>query len=184
MTPARPVSNIRWWSLVTVASFAIALGITGYNDLRDEADDAARDRDALAAQVTRMGGTPVAGEPGKDGEQGPQGVPGRDGEDGSDGEDGTPGHQGSPGPSGSPGTDGTRGPAGAPGAKGDAGEPGAQGPVGPSGPAGPTGPAGEKGEKGDAGEPGDNVTCPEGSHPEEVAIVPYSGTYIVCKKDE
>lgn len=173
-----PISAARWWALVTLTALALALGISGYLDLRGEAHAAARDRDRLATQVRQLGGTPVAGEPGKDGAKG------MDGKDGTDGLDGSAGTPGSPGPTGPPGQAGVRGVAGTDGSKGVPGDPGpsgAPGPVGPSGPAGPTGPVGEKGDKGDTGEA---VMCAQGYHPVDVIIVPHPGTYQVCKKDD
>jgi hypothetical protein len=179
--------NARWWSLVVAGSVAVAGGLAGFDRAYERMDQAERDRDALAAQVVRLGGTPVAGEPGRDGERGPQGEPGRDGKDGVDGRDGTDGQDGTPGVDGTPGPSGSVGPSGAPGARGGAGpkgETGDAGPPGPVGPEGPQGPPGERGEKGDTGEPGQNVMCAEGSEPTEVIIAPYPGTYIVCRKSE
>lgn len=133
-------------------------------------------RDALATQVQRLGGTPVAGPPGSRGAQGesvrgPKGQPGEPGDRGASGEPGTPGSSGSPGPpgpsgsagrdgepgspgpSGEPGTDGAPGADGAAGADGADGEAGPSGPQGDPGPAGPQGPQGERGEQGPAGPP-------------------------------
>lgn len=134
------------------------------HDLRT-ANDA---RDALATQVERLGGTPIAGPPGSRGEpgesvRGPKGDPGEPGAPGASGEPGAPGPPGSPGPSGSageggvpgsPGPSGEPGSDGAPGADGADGEPGPAGPQGepgPAGPAGPSGPAGDRGEQGPVG---------------------------------
>lgn len=136
------------------------------NDLRT-ANEA---RDALATQVERLGGTPIAGPPGSRGEpgesmRGPKGDPGQPGDPGASGEPGSPGPSGSPGspgPSGSAGEDGTPGSPGpsgepgsdgAPGADGADGEPGPPGPQGEPGPTGPPGERGERGEQGAAGPP-------------------------------
>lgn len=173
MRPDR-FAGLKWWSLVTVVAAAIAGGITVAGDFRDELARAEADRDALATQVKRMGGTPVAGTPGKDGATGPAGQPGADGRDGRDGETGEPGADGKPGPSGSPGPVGPAGSKGDDGAKGDTGEPG---------PTGPQGPQGEKGDKGDSGEPGESVMCPIGYEPKETTFPPLEGTYVICWKE-
>lgn len=180
----RPVSNARWWTLTILVAVAIALGIVSYTDLRDDNRAKTGQVNALADQVRRLGGTPVAGEPGKDG------ATGRDGRDGTEGADGDDGEPGSPGPTGSPGVAGTRGavgPTGAAGNKGEAGSvgtPGSPGPTGPAGPSGPAGAQGPAGEKGDTGEPGESVMCPAGYTPTEIVIVPHPGTYTVCKRDD
>jgi hypothetical protein len=132
------------------------------NDLRT----ANHARDALATQVERLGGTPIAGPPGSRGEPGasvtgPPGPPGEPGEPGPSGAPGPSGSPGKPGRDGDNGGDGTSatgtpgepGPAGSPGANGEAGPPGPAGPQGEAGPAGPPGPQGERGEQGPAGPP-------------------------------
>lgn len=174
------MAAVRWWLLTVAVAVVIALGISYVQRFGDALDQARTDRDALRAQVVRMGGTPVAGPSGKDGAAGPVGAAGRDG---TDGKDGQPGVQGSPGPTGSPGSDGVAGAPGRTGSQGPAGDTGDAGPVGPSGPAGPSGPVGPQGEKGDTGEPGTSVMCGQGYHPEEIIIVPYKGTWQVCRKD-
>lgn len=172
------MAAVRWWLLVAAVAVVVALGISYVQRFGGELDRAKADRDALRTQVLQMGGTPVAGEPGKDGAIGPSGPAGRDGRDGTDGTPGAPGASGAPGAAGSQGLPGSDG---SPGAKGAAGD---VGPQGSPGPTGPVGPAGERGEKGDTGEPGESVMCPVGYHPEEIIIVPYTGTWSVCRKDE
>ncbi|GAA0637157.1 hypothetical protein GCM10009535_11830 [Streptomyces thermocarboxydovorans] len=147
-------------ALVIGGAFAwIVLSVQG---LTHELHTANQARDALAAQVQRLGESPVAGPPGSRGEpgqsvRGPKGDPGDPGEPGDSGEPGSPGPSGSPGQPGQAGEDGEPGqpgPPGAPGsdgepgANGEAGEPGPQGPQGDPGPAGPQGPAGERGPAG------------------------------------
>lgn len=172
---------VRYWTVLALVSVAVAWSLVYAKGIKDgrEADRATIR--ALTDQVRELGGTPVAGPSGKDGAAGPTGAAGRDGRDGQDGEDGTPGTPGSPGPSGAPGAPGAPG---SPGEAGVDGSPGPVGPTGPAGPSGPQGPRGERGEKGDTGEPGTDVTCAEGYHPEDIVIVPYQGTYQVCRKDE
>lgn len=170
----------RFWLALVVVSVAVAYAVVLGQRALHQLAEARADRDALRAQVVRMGGTPVAGEPGRDGATGPSGRDGKDGSDGSDGESGAPG---TPGPSGSPGTPGAVGATGPAGRTGAPGPSGPVGPVGPSGAPGATGPQGSKGDKGDTGEPGESVTCAEGYHPEDIVITPYVGTYQVCKKD-
>jgi hypothetical protein len=153
-------------------------------------------RDALANQVQRLGGTPVAGPPGSRGEPGASvtGPPGRQGEPG---EPGQPGPSGAPGSSGSPGkpgrdgddgSDGTSatgapgepgepGPAGSPGANGEAGPAGPAGPQGEAGPAGPPGPPGPQGEPGERGEQG-----PAGPAPSSWTFT-YRGATYTCTPD-
>lgn len=179
MTPER-MAAVRWWLLTAAVAVVIALGISYVQRFGDALDQARADRDALRAQVVRMGGTPVAGPSGRDGAAGPVGAAGRDG---IDGEDGSPGPTGSPGRTGAVGSPGTAGVPGSPGAPGLAGADGSPGAPGPTGPPGAQGPAGERGEKGDTGEPGEAVMCAEGYHPEEIVIVPYTGTWQVCRKD-
>lgn len=98
----------------------------------------------LAAQVRRMGGTPVVSPPGP---AGIPGAPGQSGAPGAAGGTGRPGVSGSPGPvgaSGAPGSAGTPGKDGTTGPKGDTGPPGPQGDPGPTGPPGPACPTGYK----------------------------------------
>lgn len=136
-------------------------------------------RDALARQVERLGGKPIAGPPGS------RGTPGRSvqGPRGAQGEKGTPG---SPGPSGSPGKAGTdgangtngvgkAGPSGAAGTPGGQGEQGAQGEPGPAGPQGEPGPAGADGTDGRDGQ-----TCPDGY---SLQTPPADPDALVCRRD-
>jgi hypothetical protein len=113
-------------------------------------------RDALARQVERLGGKPVAGPPGSRGTPG-QSVTGPRGPAGLSGVDGVPGPSGSPGKTGAAGRDGVDGAAGvgSPGPSGVAGQPG---PPGEPGPAGPQGPAGADGKDGANG----TAPCPDG----------------------
>lgn len=123
-------------------------------------------RDALARQVERLGGTPVAGPPGSRGEPGKSGMRGTRGPEGEKGEPGSPGPSGSPGKDGKSGDDGSRGepgPSGSPGAPGEQGTQGEQGVPGPAGPKGDPGPAGADGKDGADGMDGrDGQTCPDG----------------------
>lgn len=129
-------------------------------------------RDALAQQVERLGGKPVAGPPGSRGQpgasvvgpRGPQGEPGPTGSVGPTGPAGRAGPSGSPGADGEAGADGVGavGPSGAPGADGQS-VVGPAGPKGDTGPAGPAGPAGAPGKDGAPGRDGaDGQTCPAG----------------------
>lgn len=90
---------------------------------------------ALAAQVRRLGGTPVVTPPAA----GSPGIPGATGPPGPAGPTGRPG-AGTPGPTGPTGGQGPAGPAG-------------QSVTGPPGPAGPAGPAGKDGKDGADGSP-------------------------------
>lgn len=154
-------------------------------------------RDALATQVERLGGTPIAGPPGSRGEpgesvRGPKGDPGEPGDPGVSGEPGSPGPSGSPGRSGppgpsgsagedgapgSPGASGAPGSDGAPGADGADGEPGPPGPPGDPGSPGEPGPAGPQGPQGERGEPG-----PAGSPPSSWTFE-YRGATYECTPD-
>jgi hypothetical protein len=144
-------------------------------------------RDALATQVERLGGTPVAGPPGSRGEPGASvtGPPGPQGEPGPSGAPGPSGSPGKPGRDGDDGADGTsatgapgeQGPAGSPGANGEAGPPGPTGPQGEAGPAGPPGPAGPQGERGEQGPAG-----PAGPAPSSWTFE-YRGATYTCTPD-
>ncbi|MFJ4974221.1 collagen-like protein [Streptomyces coeruleorubidus] len=147
-------------------------------------------RDALANQVQRLGGTPVAGPPGSRGEPGASvtGPPGQQGEPGQPGPSGAPGPSGSPGKpgrdgddgsdgasaTGAPGEPGEPGPTGSPGANGEAGPAGPAGPQGEAGPAGPPGPQGEPGERGEQG--------PAGPAPSSWTFT-YQGATYTCTPD-
>ncbi|MBW5420257.1 collagen-like protein [Streptomyces sp. BG9H] len=146
-------------------------------------------RDALASQVQRLGGKPVAGPPGSRGEsitgpRGPQGErgergepgpAGKSGKPGPPGEDGAAGKKGVTGPGGEPGADGE---AGTPGADGAAGPPGPQGEPGPAGPEGPAGPPGKDGADGERGPAG--PSCPDGYSLQAPADDPDA---LVCRRD-
>jgi hypothetical protein len=146
-------------------------------------------RDALASQVQRLGGKPVAGPPGSRGESivGPRGPKGDQGEPGPSGPPGPPGPSGSPGKAGAAGENGSDGAAGSTGEPGDVG---ATGPAGPAGPAGPQGPQGEPGPAGPQGDPGpagqdgkdgtDGQTCPDGY---SLQAPSYDPDALVCRKD-
>ena len=153
------------WIVITVQALS--------HDLRT-ANEA---RDALAAQVQKLGAKPIAGPPGSRGEPGKT-VVGPQGAKGDKGDRGEPGPTGPPGPSGAPGEDG------ADGTDGTAGEPGVVGATGPAGPAGPPGPQGEPGPtgpQGPAGEDGkDGQNCPDGYHLEAPS---YDPDALVCRKD-
>ncbi|WP_225794806.1 collagen-like protein [Streptomyces aculeolatus] len=166
----------------TLAGDAAAVGaallagaaIVTVQQLADDLHDANKARDALAQQVERLGGDPVAGPPGSRGEPGdsvtgPRGPQGEQGEPGRDAPTPSP----SPGPRGAkgePGEDSTvPGPAGSPGADGAAGAdstmPGPQGPAGPPGAAGADGKDGKDGavgERGPAGPPPSSWTFTHG----------------------
>lgn len=134
------------WIVITIQTLSASL------------HQALADRDALAKQVQRLGGVPVAGprgHPGKDGTS----TPGAKGPKGDRGEPGAKstipgprGPAGSPGPSGSPGADGK---------DGQPGQPGADSTV--PGPSGPPGPSARDGKDGADGKDGrDGQTCPDG----------------------
>ena len=155
----------------------IVLSVQG---LRNDLQTANAARDALAAQVERLGHTPVAGPPGSRGEPGESVV-------GPRGPKGDPGEPGPVGPSGSPGKKGSDGKDGSNGEPGTAGSPGAVGPTGPAGPAGPAGPQGETGPAGPQGPAGkdgtdgkDGQTCPDGYSLQAPSYDPYA---LVCRKD-
>nr|WP_237330462.1 collagen-like protein [Streptomyces sp. BA2] len=161
------------WVVITMQSLS--------HDLRT-ANEA---RDALASQVERLGGKPVAGPPGSRGESitGPRGPKGENGEPGRPGEKGPPGQDGKAGDDGEPGSDGTDG-VGETGPPGTSGADGAAGPPGPQGEPGPAGPAGPQGEQGPAGEDGtdgrDGQTCPDGYSLQPPADDPDA---LVCRRD-
>lgn len=160
----------------------IALWVQGLShDLRL----AVEDRDALARQVERLGGTPVAGPSGRQGEPGqsvtgPPGEPGIPGVAGPSGPLGPSGVPGAPGKNGAPGAVGASGAPGAAGATGPAGVAGAQGPQGEPGPAGPRGEPGEQGPRGEAGEQGPpGPACPDGY---SVQAPSYDPDALVCRR--
>lgn len=167
------------WGSVVVLFGAFSGGAVWVNDLSQDLEQANRDRGALAEQVKKLGGIPVAG---------PTGDPGKDGSNGSDGRDGLNGSDGKDGPRGAKGATGTKGDKGLPGApgeqgpKGDPGDKGAQGPKGEQGTQGPQGEQGPKGDPGDKGEPG-TINCPAGFTMVEIQIPSNEGTYQACRKD-
>ncbi|MFB7500011.1 collagen-like protein [Streptomyces sp. NPDC056161] len=187
MTRSQLRAEERRWrrgDFLTVA-VAILLGtvlawiVLSMQGLRHDLRTANSARDALAQQVERLGGTPVAGPAGSRGQPG-ESVVGPSGAPGVEGPRGEPGPTGSPGPSGSPGKDGSDGKAGA-SATGQPGAPGATGAAGPAGPAGSQGqpgPAGPQGEKGDKGDPG--PACPAGYSLQPPASDPDA---LVCRRD-
>lgn len=160
--------------LLALGLFAV-LAVAFVDQSRDLREERAA-RDALALQVERMGGTPVAGPPGSRGEPGTSvtGPPGVKGEKGDRGEPGPTGPVGPTGPSGRAGDDGATGV----GEPGSAGASGPAGPAGPQGGAGPAGPAGEQGPQGERGPAG--PSCPEG-----YSLQPQRGDpdALVCRRD-
>lgn len=165
-------------TLLLVAAFLAALTILVVRQSAD-LNAANKARDALAAQVQRLGGKPVAGPPGSRGEsvvgpQGPKGDRGDPGEPGSPGPSGSPGKNGKKGDDGSKGTDGV-GSTGPTGAAGSDGVPGPAGPQGEPGPAGPQGPAGQDGADGKDGQ-----KCPDGYSLQAPA---YDPDAVVCRRD-
>ncbi|GAA2673942.1 hypothetical protein GCM10010400_40120 [Streptomyces aculeolatus] len=174
--------------LVSIGLFMLL--VVWVQNLAGDLRDANRDRDALAAQVERLGGTPVAGDPGKAGERGEPGAAGTDGAAGSKGDKGAPGEKGEPGADGKRGGAGPDGPAGQPGEPGEDGAPGAAGANGTDGAAGPTGAQGPQGEKGDPGAQGaqgprgeqglPGPACPTGYSLQAPAWDPDA---LVCRRD-
>ncbi len=188
----------RWWpraewliaitGLVGAALLAwLAVAVIGLSrDLR-AANGA---RDALALQVERLGGTPVAGPPGSRGAPGasvtgppgarggagPSGPPGPSGSPGEAGRDGDDGTDGADGEAGRSGTDGVSGEVGEPGSAGATGPAGEAGPPGPQGEAGPAGPQGPAGERGPAG-----PSCPAGYSLQAPA---WDEAALVCRRDD
>jgi hypothetical protein len=159
-----------WFALgVVVAVSLLAWVVITMQQLSHDLRTANAARDALAAQVQKLGGKPVAGPPGSRGEPGKSVV----GPSGPPGPQGEPGRSGPPGPSGSPGKSGKNGSDGA----SATGQPGAIGPTGPAGPAGPQGPQGERGEQGPQGDQGPTGPAPSGWSFE------YKGTTYECSPD-
>jgi hypothetical protein len=150
--------------------------------LQVELHTANQARDALAAQVERLGEKPVAGPPGSRGEPG-KGVVGPTGPPGPQGDPGPVGPAGEPGPTGPTGTPGAAGigETGAPGQDGIPGEAGPAGPPGPQGEPGPAGPAGPAGPPGADGTDGhDGQTCPDGY---SLQPPPDDPDALVCRRD-
>jgi hypothetical protein len=166
-----------WYAFVAVAGVAaLAWVVITMQQLGNDLRTANEARDALASQVERLGGKPVAGPPGSRGEsivgpRGPQGEKGEKGDAGQVGPSGSPGKDGEDGDDGSDGA-GEVGPSGAPGVDGAAGQPGPQGEPGPAGPQGEPGPAGQDGR--------DGQTCPDGY---SLQAPSYDPDALVCRKD-
>ena len=166
-----------WFAFVAVVGVAaLAWVVITMQQLGNDLRTANEARDALASQVERLGGKPVAGPPGSRGESivgprgpkgdrgdpgpaGPSGAPGKDGDDGDDGSDGV-------GETGAPGDNGIDGAAGLQGAQGE---------PGPAGPQGEPGPAGADGQDGRDGQ-----TCPAGYSLQAPAGDPDA---LVCRRD-
>ena len=160
------------WIVLSIQGLSVDLHTTR-DDLQSTKTDLRQSRersDALARQVERMGGTPVAGPTGEPGKS----VTGPRGEKGDRGEPGPTGPVGPTGPSGRAGDDGATGV----GEPGSAGASGPAGPAGPQGGAGPAGPAGEQGPQGERGPAG--PSCPEG-----YSLQPQRGDpdALVCRRD-
>lgn len=151
MTSKRRRTRRRNWQGDLVAVLAALLAGAAFltvKQLASDLYDANQARDALATQVQKLGGTPVAGPPGSRGEAGKSIV-------------GPRGPTGPPGPSGSPGKTGKPGASGSPGAAGASGSPGAagaNGSPGPGGVQGEPGPAGADGKDGADGQPPEGWT--------------------------
>ncbi|MGW1463830.1 collagen-like protein [Streptomyces sp. NPDC002308] len=165
---------------------AVAVALAGFvflvmtvQELASDLRTANSARDALAQQVERLGGKPVAGPPGSRGEPGasvvgPVGPSGPAGAPGPAGSAGPAGPAGAPGPSGSTGADGVGevGPSGAAGVDGQS----VVGPAGPQGEPGPAGPAGSPGRDG-----ADGQTCPDGYSLQPLVVDPAA---LVCRETD
>lgn len=121
-------------ALVIVLFGGMALLAVQYVGMHQDLQTANAARDALARQVQRLGGSPVAGPPGSRGSVGPAGAAGVVGPPGPSGASGQPGKPaptitGPAGPSGPPGPSGASivGPSGAAGQDGASGAPGKDG---------------------------------------------------------
>lgn len=171
--------------LVVVLAGGMALLVLQFVSLHRDLETANAARDALAAQVQRLGASPVAGPPGSRGEPG-KSIVGPSGPPGATGPQGPPGPSGSPGKNGKDGHDGETGPTGAsatgaPGAEGPSGAEGPRGPAGEAGPPGPAGPAGRDGKDGRDGADGkDGQTCPDGY---SLQPPPDDPDALICRKD-
>lgn len=166
--------------LVAAAALAGTLWIViTLQSLSAELHTANAARDALASQVQRLGGKPVAGPPGSRGESitGPRGSKGDEGDPGESGPSGVPGGDGNNGADGADGSEGADGvgESGPPGAAGGDGAAGPPGPQGEPGPAGPEGPAGKDGADGRSGH-----ACPDGYSLQPPAGDPDA---LVCRRD-
>lgn len=169
----------RRMDLIWVVGVALLICVLGWivvtmQDLSHRLGDATAARDALAAQVRRLGGTPVTG---------PSGEPGQD----ATGAPGEQGETGQPGPSGPPGSTGPSGPTGPSGAEGSPGPPGAEGAAGSPGPTGAAGQNGANGQDGADGTNGtdgtdgkDGQTCPDGY---TLQPDPKDSDTLVCRRE-
>ncbi|MFF7966778.1 collagen-like protein [Streptomyces sp. NPDC007903] len=176
------------WAVVAVALGALLTAIVvGGVWISEQLRTANSARDALAAQVERLGASPVGGPPGSRGEPGPSvtgpagpaGIPGRAGASGAPGRAGRDGTNGKNGKAGAS----VAGAPGKPGKDGAKGDPGASvtGPPGAPGPTGPMGPAGKDGQDGKDGRDGrDGQTCPDGYSLQQS---PDDTDALVCRRD-
>ena len=158
-----------WFALAAVAGMAaLAWVVITMQQLSSDLRTANDARDALAAQVEKLGGKPVAGPPGSRGEAGKTVV-------------GARGPSGPAGPSGAAGKDAptitpSPGPAGPTGPAGVAGVPGADSTI--PGPAGPTGQAGADGAAGQDGQDGSDGT--NGAPPSSWTYTDQDGNEYSC----
>ena len=173
------------WAVICAAIGALLAGIViGGVWIVDQLRTANAARDALALQVQKLGGKPVAGPPGSRGGigpvglRGPAGPAGPAGAAGRDGQPGKNGKAGATGPAGNDGTNGANGTDGTAGRDGANGTDGAQGPQGPQGPAGEKGDPGEQGPRGETGPAG--PTCPDGYSLQQSPTDPDA---LVCRRD-
>ncbi|MFF2094881.1 collagen-like protein [Streptomyces sp. NPDC058202] len=183
--------DLRWAAVLLALGALLTAVVVGGAWIAGELRTANQARDALAAQVQRLGASPIGGPPGSRGDPaprvtGPSGLPGHAGESGAPGRDGRDGKNGrdTTGSPGQPGKDGSKGDPGA----SATGAPGAPGGVGPSGPAGATGaqgPAGKDGKDGRDGTDGrdgqDGQTCPAGYSLQQSQDDPDA---LVCRRDD
>ncbi|MFI1767537.1 collagen-like protein [Streptomyces sp. NPDC020800] len=174
--PSLPRAEAVIAGMVVVLFAGLALLVIQFVGLHQDLETANKARDLLAAQVERLGASPVAGPPGSRGEPG-RSIVGPSGPPGAPGPSGSPGKNGRDGKNGANGTDAT----GAPGATGPAGASGASGAAGASGAPGPSGPAGPAGQDGKDGTDGrDGQTCPDSY---SLQTPPDDPDALVCRKD-
>lgn len=186
--------DLRWTIVALVAGAVLSAIVIGGVWIAGQLRTANAARDALAAQVQKLGEKPIAGPPGSRGNvgpiglRGPTGPPGRAGANGQDGADGQPGKQGATGAAGRDGANGDAGDNGNDGATGNAGRDGTDGANGADGATGPQGPQGERGEQGAQGEQGARgergpagPTCPDGY---SLQPPPTDPDALVCRRDQ